>query len=658
MGTRKKRVAEGQTKQKAKGFGLRLTAAILFLLIAIAMAASTVYNYSTNYCSTFTGWFDKAKKHEYINCYNIERLTTDKEYENVELIEVFSSYYGEKEKPIYATVRYYVLEETEEEYGEGEKLYYKDTYYLSSDNTEETTLTFVGEEGLRLSISYENWQNYKQFQEYNGWLHGGGYVIFPILAVCAAITALLAALQFAGAVAGRKHKWGNVLSMVIGTITFFTIIGMFALAGGVKGFGQQTKGKREEADDAPDERAEPEPAKEEPNGKTLANYPVDYENKPTVSQVLDYENSNNIVLQNEDGESAEFRQIYVGIYRDELYFVAETADLSEKEGGGTVLFRVDYEQDKLVMDNDEEIYNALYEQYQAAENDVQYEKKQITRSEFRLDLYDTTVDEKTWKDYKKSAPQDELAVIAIGAKYRVVHSRILNIICALGILLSVLLLFPTGGYSLIAYPVFAFLATKSIRYEDTYGQAYRKLSKENKAYVDGFYHSNIWLKVLDVIIKLPIFYLTIPYQALMLAIGLIAPNFVIAKNGVLVSLPKGFEAGNLSAVGKYYGSFSFNDFIDEALANTKSASPNKEEEESSPTDEYYRQDEYTYTDSHGYTQTIYTDKGGKEAYDVGGHYAGTVSGEGGEKKFKPAGTLKRDREEKDNSSKKDENDSE
>ena len=250
------------------------------------------------------------------------------------------------------------------------------------------------------------------------------------------------------------------------------------------------------------------------------------------------------------------------------------------------------------------------------------QRQTIRKSEFKLDLYDASVDEKTWKEFRKTASQEELAVIAIGAKYRVAHSRIKNILYTIGIILSIALFWPTGGYSLIGYPVFAFLATKSIRYEDTLSQAYRKLDKEYKALVDGYFNCGIGWKILDIIIKLGIFYLTIPYQAILLFIGLFAPNFVISKNGILVSIPKGYDVGNLGAVGEYYLGFKF---IDEALGNKGASSAPAQS--GSPADDYYKKDAYTYTDANGYEQTVYSGDG-KEFYDAGGHYVGS-SGDGG-----------------------------
>ncbi|MDE6373014.1 MAG: DUF1292 domain-containing protein, partial [Clostridia bacterium] len=335
------------------------------------------------------------------------------------------------------------------------------------------------------------------------------------------------------------------------------------------------------------------------------------------------DNSQNLILENENGDTLEFVQLYVNTYKDNLYLVTETVGLSEEEGGGVVVFRVDYDGDMFNIEQDDAVSEAVFEEFKAAVNASQtYEKQQMKRSDFKLDLYDANIDEKTWKVFKKTASQEELAVIAIGAKYRIAHSRIKNIIYAIGIILSIAIFWPTGGWSLLGYPVFAFLATKSIRYEDTYGQSYRKLNKEYKQFVDGYFNGNTGLKILDLIIYMATFWLTIPYQAILLLIGTFAPNFVISKNGILVSIPKGYDVGGLGAVGAYYESISF---IDEALASNKKSSGGGAD--SSPTDDYYKKDEYTYTDSHGYEQTVYS-ADGKDFYDVGGHYVGS-SGDGG-----------------------------
>lgn len=342
---------------------------------------------------------------------------------------------------------------------------------------------------------------------------------------------------------GRKHKWANVVTIVFGAITVFFLAGIFSIVGGVKGLKSLKKEKAEtEGASVPEAEEktvseEGAPAETSAASKTLSDYPVDYEHKPTVSQVLDENNTENLVLQSENDVTVEFHQLYVNVYSDKLYLVAETVDVPEENGGGIVVFEIDYENDKFLVEQDEQICNAVYNQFQAASAGVNLEKKDVKCSEFVLDLYDTSVDERTWKEFKREASQEELAVIAIGAKYRIAHSRIKNILYALGIILSIAIFWPTGGWSLIGYPVFAFLATKAIRYQDTYSQSYRKLSAEYKSFVDNCYNSSVWLTIVDGIVQFATFWLTLPYQAIMLLIGTFAPNFAIAKNGILVSIP-------------------------------------------------------------------------------------------------------------------------
>lgn len=337
---------------------------------------------------------------------------------------------------------------------------------------------------------------------------------------------ILAVFQYIAAFAGKKKKWADIISIVIGSIFLvYCGLGALALVGGIKGYKQL-------------KATEPKPIDE----------------------------------------------------------VAQTPQAAQAKTARTET------------------------------SEAEFEKRQINRSDFKLDLYDASIDEKTWKQFKKTASQEELAVIAIGAKYRVAHSRIKNILFAIGIVLSIALFWPTGGFSLIGYPVFAFLSTKSIRYEDTLNQAYKKLNKENKAFVDGYFNCGIGWTILDIIIKFCVFWLTIPYQAILLFIGTFAPNFVISKNGILVSIPNGYDVGDLGTVGAYYSSFGF---IDEALANqSKTEQP---AQSGSPADDYYKKDAYTYTDGYGYEQTVYSGDG-KDFYDVGGHYVGSSDENGG--KFK------------------------
>lgn len=458
----------------------------------------------------------------------------------------------------------------------------------------------------------------------------------PMTIVAIAFGAL-SLLAFVCAFAGRKYKWANVISIVLGILLIVYLVGIFSLVGGLKGLESLREPEKEQAPAPQSEKSDtprtaevhsaPTPAPSGPSrAEIFARYPVDYENKPTVSQALDGDNAENIMLENEDGDTFEFSQLFVTSYGEDLYLLAETVGVSEEDGGGMILFRIDYDNDLFHIVEDPTIQNTVLNEFNARVAE-QHETQTVKRSELKLDLYDTNVDEQTWKEYKRSAPQEELCILAIGAKYRIVHNRVQNLLFALGIILSIALFWPTGGWSLVGYAVFSFLATKAIRYQDTYSQTYGKLNKEYKDFVDGFFVENVGLSVLDGFVMFATYIITIPYQAIMILIGTFAPNFVIAKNGILVSIPQGYDVGNLGAVGAYYASFNF---IDEALSNMP--------EPSAPTEETPSTEEaYTYEDSHGYSQTVYT-HGGSDAYDAGGHYVGTVSGEGNGKKFTPAGS--------------------
>lgn len=463
----------------------------------------------------------------------------------------------------------------------------------------------------------------------------GGEIRIPMLVVMIGF-GLMSLLMFICAFAGKKHKWANVLSIVLGIMNIAYLLGIFSLIGGVRGTeylrAQESEGTASHAAGKNAPKAVPASHTSRASGGTpreevFARCPVDYANKPTVSQALDGDNSENIMLENEDGDAYEFSQLFVTAYGDDLYLLAETVGLSEEEGGGMILFRIDYDNDMFHIVEDPTIQNAILNEFNARV--AGQEPQTVKRSDFQLDLYDTNVDDQTWKEYKRDAPQEELCILAIGAKYRMAHSRVKNLLFAIGIILSIVLFWPTGGWSLVGYPIFSFLATKTIRYQDTYSQTYSKLSKEYKDIVDAYFENNVGLSILDAVIMIATYVITIPYQGIMILVGMFAPNFVIAKNGILVSIPQGYDVGNLGAVGAYYASFNF---IDEALSNMPAPSAPTEAAPSATEEEAY-----TYEDSHGYSQTVYT-HGGSDAYDVGGHYAGTVSGEGNDRKFTPAGS--------------------
>lgn len=236
----------------------------------------------------------------------------------------------------------------------------------------------------------------------------------------------------------------------------------------------------------------------------------------------------------------------------------------------------------------------------------------------KLDLFDVSIHEKDWKAFRKSATQEELLILGIGSMYRLISKRLISYLSALGIILSVIIgvvLLSLGAMNegiiilVVGYVLFSFLATKCIRYRDSYNQIRNKLNKENRMYLQSVFKVNAGLAFFDALMYFIIAYITLFYQALMLFIGMFAPNFVIAKNGVLISIPKGYEIGNLEAIGGYYASYSL-------LDDWQKTS-------------YENSHKYvaTFTNNMGCSQTVHS-ADGKNFYNEDGSFAGTSNDNG------------------------------
>ncbi len=183
----------------------------------------------------------------------------------------------------------------------------------------------------------------------------------------------------------------------------------------------------------------------------------------------------------------------------------------------------------------------------------------------KLDLYDVSVHEKDWKQFRKSATQEELLVLGIGVKYRLITKRLVSYLSVIGMILSVVIglsMFFAASLeagliiAIAGYVFFAFLSTKYIRYSDSFGKIRKRLNKENRKALDAVFGYSAIIEFFDALGRLLLLYLTIPYQALMILVGMFAPNFVVAKNGVLIAIPTGCDIGNLAFAGSFYASRS------------------------------------------------------------------------------------------------------
>ena len=187
-----------------------------------------------------------------------------------------------------------------------------------------------------------------------------------------------------GAAAGKKHKWGNVLHIILGSITCPGCIGLLALVGGVKGNRYIENLPAEEIAQVESSVVAAESlheqsklvkgdSVEEARNRVLTDYPIDYENKPAVSRLLDFDNRENLFLENEDGTSYEFHQLYVTVFKQNIYALTQTVGLDEDE---LVVFRIDYENDLFHIERDENICDTILNEYRQAVKAMQEEEEE------------------------------------------------------------------------------------------------------------------------------------------------------------------------------------------------------------------------------------------------------------------------------------------
>lgn len=200
--------------------------------------------------------------------------------------------------------------------------------------------------------------------------------------IFASVSLIASALQYVSAFVGKNKKAANVLSIVLG-ILFVWVYGLGALAivGGIRGRKKFIKTEKQTKTAAVAEmeslHEQSELVKgdsvEEARNRVLTDYPIDYENKPAVSRLLDFDNRENLFLENEDGTSYEFHQLYVTVYKQNIYALTQTVGLDEDE---LVVFRIDYENDLFHIERDEYICDSILNEYRQAVKAMQEEEEE------------------------------------------------------------------------------------------------------------------------------------------------------------------------------------------------------------------------------------------------------------------------------------------
>ncbi len=216
------------------------------------------------------------------------------------------------------------------------------------------------------------------------------------------------------------------------------------------------------------------------------------------------------------------------------------------------------------------------------------EKRQIEIAQknlFSIGWNDVIVTEKDWKRFRKTASREEKATIAFGAKCRMsgVSYFIKAIISVLGAVASLAI-----GFSLLfgslssgflglfliigGYGFFSFLSSKLTGYQWTYFDCKYSLTKEEREYIKNVLSGqNFFVRLLRFLVAWALLIITLPYRLILTLIVLFIPpakNWAIAHGGdggVVVPIPKGYDIGNLAAMGEYYRSCTFGDAWDKQM---------------------------------------------------------------------------------------------
>lgn len=230
----------------------------------------------------------------------------------------------------------------------------------------------------------------------------------------------------------------------------------------------------------------------------------------------------------------------------------------------------------------------------------------------KLDVYDTIVGAKDWKQFRKSASEEDLAVIAVGSRYRMqgagffVKAAIAIVGMILSVVIGIVAFDSIGMFALFilvgGYLFFNLLASKLTGYSATYSSCRSKLSAQSRAFVDSLFAKNTVQAVFRQIVLILLKIITIPYQFILMVIAIMIPparNWAIAhgsSDGAVITLPRGYDIGSLSALGRYYASFRFSDAWEQHI-------------ETAEQERLAKFSAYEYTDKYGVRQTAYSDDG-------------------------------------------------
>ncbi len=341
----------------------------------------------------------------------------------------------------------------------------------------------------------------------------------------------------------------------------------------------------------------------------ISNEKFEYENDDVVKQVLSDE-VDEIVAYYENVKVLCIKMGYIyskASGEERLYaLVAPTKDATNK------MRVVVYDPNKNAMVAMSEylcdLERKVFEEWRQAVNAISLSK---------IEFEDKPIGEKEWKQFRKCASQEDLAVLAIGARFKETGKQffIRALIAVVGTILSIVLgladiisnIFGSDGLLGVViviggYLFFNSLAVKLTSYSSTYKDCYKRLTAENKAYVDSFFDEKGAVAILKELVVFGLMFFTLPYRAILMFIGTMMPSaedWCVAHGGMggtFVTLPKGYDVGSLREVGEYYESCKF---VDAWVEESEKAKKERE----------LKVQTYQYTDENGITKTAYSNDG-------------------------------------------------
>ncbi len=337
-----------------------------------------------------------------------------------------------------------------------------------------------------------------------------------------------------------------------------------------------------------------------------ASIPFEHNDADVVKQVLSEEVEELTVYYNDEGYICEqYGYIYSKASGKKKLYAIVAPTIDNIQSSRVVVY--DEERNAMVFlsENICELEKKVFEEWRKTVNAVSLSK---------IEFEDKPIGEKEWKAFKKEASQEELAILAIGSKcmssgkqffIRALISVLGTLACIIGGIVGVAGLEESVfGIAIVVggYVFFNTLAVRLTGYTSTFGDCYKKLTKENKAYVDSFFDDSGVVEFFNRLVEMGLFFFALPYRAILMFIGMMIPSaedWCVAHGGIggtVVTLPKGYDIGGLREVGEYYESCKFMDAWDKHVEEMKQEQKAKTKE-------------YEYTDDNGVTHKTYTTDG-------------------------------------------------